>query len=169
MSFLLPEAGLLFWMLLSFGILFFVLYKYGFPVIISMIEARKRFIDEALTNAKEANERLKGVEAESRMILEKANEEQMRIIREAVTTKEQIISEAKKTAENEAARLLLEAREAIRNEKEDALRELRGQVAELSISIAGKVLRDKLSDEALGKEYINKLLDEALTVKENEK
>lgn len=169
MSFLLPEAGLLFWMLLSFGILFFVLYKYGFPVIISMIEARKRFIDEALTNAKEANERLKGVEAESRMILEKANEEQMRIIREAVTTKEQIISEAKKTAENEAARLLLEAREAIRNEKEDALRELRGQVAELSISIAGKVLREKLSDESLGKEYINKLLDEALTVKENEK
>ena len=169
MSFLLPEAGLLFWMLLSFGILFFVLYKYGFPVIVSMIEARKKFIDEALTNAKEANERLKGVEAESRMILEKANEEQGRIIREAVATKEQRVSDAKKTAENEASRLLLEARETIRNEKEDALRELRGQVAELSIAIAGKVLRDKLSDGALEKEYINKLLDEALTEKESKK
>lgn len=169
MSFLLPEAGLLFWMLLSFGILFFVLYKYGFPVIISMIEARKRFIDEALTNAKDANERLKGVEAESRMILEKANEEQVGIIREAVAAKEQIISDAKKKAEDEASRLLLEAREAIRNEKEEALRELRGQVAELSIAIAGKVLRDELSGSASEKEYINKLLDEALTENESKR
>ena len=167
MSFLLPEAGLLFWMLLSFGIVFFVLYKYGFPIITSMIDARKKFIDVALTNAKEANKRLKGIEEEGKMILENANNEQIRIIREAVKAKEYIISEAKKIAGDEAARMLEEARESIRNEKEEALRELRGQVAELSIAIAEKVLREKMSDGVAGKEYINKLFDEALSVKEN--
>ena len=168
MSFLLPEAGLLFWMLLSFGIVFFVLYKYGFPVITSMIDARKRFIDAALINAKEANRRLKEIEEESRMILDKANEEQLRIIREAVKAKEEIINEAKKTAGAEAARMLNEAREVIRNEKEEALCELRGQVAELSIAIAEKVLRGNLSEEKAGKEYIDRLLDEALAVKDKE-
>lgn len=169
MSFLLPEAGLLFWMLLSFGIVFFILYKYGFPVITSMIDERKRFIDEALANAKEADERLKGIEEQSRVILEKANEEQVRIIREAVQTRDKIVGEARKTAEEEASRMLDEAREVIRGEKEMALRELRVQVAELSISIAEKVLREKLSDEKAGKEYIDKLFDEALTVKDCEK
>ena len=43
-----PDAGLLFWMLLAFGVVFYVLYKYGFPIITSMIDARKQYIDEAL-------------------------------------------------------------------------------------------------------------------------
>ena len=166
MSFLLPEAGLLFWMLLSFGIVFFILYRYGFPVITNMIDKRKMFIDASLANAKEANKRLKGIEDESRAILKNANEEQVRIIREAVKAKEDIIREAKKTAEDEAARMLAEAREAIRTEKEDALRALRDQVADISISVAGKVLRENLADDAAAKEYVGKLLDEGLSVKE---
>ena len=47
MSFLVPDAGLLFWMLIAFSVVFFILYKYGFPVITSMIDERKKFIDEA--------------------------------------------------------------------------------------------------------------------------
>ena len=56
MSLLLPESGLLFWMLLSFGIVFAVLAKYGFPIIIKMVEDRKVYIDQSLQVAKEANE-----------------------------------------------------------------------------------------------------------------
>ena len=37
MSLLLPDSGLLFWMFLSFGIVFVILAKYGFPVIIKMV------------------------------------------------------------------------------------------------------------------------------------
>ena len=47
MSLLLPDSGLIFWMLLSFGIVFAVLAKYGFPVIIKMVEGRKTYIDES--------------------------------------------------------------------------------------------------------------------------
>ena len=41
MSLLLPDSGLLFWMLLSFGVVFVVLAKYGFPVITKMVEERR--------------------------------------------------------------------------------------------------------------------------------
>ena len=106
MSLLLPEAGLLFWMLLAFGVVFFVLYKYGFPVITSMIDERKKFIDEALDNAKIANEKLAGIEEQSRLILEKANAEQVRILREAVVARDSIVKEAQEKAELESAKII---------------------------------------------------------------
>lgn len=58
MSLLVPDSGLLFWMLLSFGIVFFVLAKYGFPVIVKMVNERKEYIDRSLVVAKEANEQV---------------------------------------------------------------------------------------------------------------
>ena len=155
MSLLLPEAGLLFWMLLAFGVVFFVLYKYGFPVITSMIDERKKFIDEALDNAKLANARLAGIEEQGRLILEKANDEQVKILREAVAARDKIIKEAQEKAESEGARMLAEAREQIRQEKEDALREIRAQVAELSIAIAEKVIRKELSDDKAHDAYMD--------------
>ena len=79
-----PDAGLLFWMLLAFGIVFFILYKYGFPVITGMIDERKRFIDEYLRSAKEANEKLANIKQESEAILKAAYDEQTRILREAL-------------------------------------------------------------------------------------
>ena len=58
MSLLLPDSGLLFWMFLSFGIVFVILAKYGFPVIIKMVEGRKTYIDQSLEVAREANAQL---------------------------------------------------------------------------------------------------------------
>ena len=55
MSLFTPDVGLIFWMLLSFGIVFFVLAKWGFPVITRMVDDRKRFIDQSLEAAREAN------------------------------------------------------------------------------------------------------------------
>ena len=62
MSLLTPELGLLFWMLLSFLIVFGVLAKFGFPVITRMVDRRRERIEEGLAAAKEATERLRGVE-----------------------------------------------------------------------------------------------------------
>ena len=76
MSLLVPDSGLLFWMLLSFGIVFFVLAKYGFPVIVKMVNERKEYIDRSLVVAKEANEQLANLKAEGETIMAKAHEEQ---------------------------------------------------------------------------------------------
>jgi F-type H+-transporting ATPase subunit b len=126
-----------------------------------MIDERKKFIDEALDNAKLANARLAGIEEQGRQILEKANDEQVKILREAVAARDKIIKEAQEKAESEGARMLAEAREQIRQEKEDALREIRAQVAELSIAIAEKVIRKELSDDKAHDAYMDSLLDEA--------
>lgn len=166
MSILLPDAGLLFWMLVAFGIVFFILAKYGFPAITSMIDERKRFIDEALDNAKAANARLADIQAEGEAMLKEARDEQMTILREAAAMREQIVKEAHDKAEEDTAKMLAEAKRAIEQEKEEALRDIRNEVASLSLSIAEKILRDKLSGDAAQQVYINKLVDEAIIEKD---
>ena len=162
MSLLLPDAGLLFWMLLAFGIVFFILYKYGFPVITGMIDERKRFIDDSLRSAKEANEKLANIKQESEAILKAAYDEQTRILREAAQIREQIINEA-------CVKGLAEVRTLIQHEKENAVREIRAQVAELSISIAEKVIRKELSTDAQQQDYTRRLVDEAVEAQDKEK
>lgn len=169
MSLLLPDAGLLFWMLLAFGIVFFILYKYGFPIITGMIEERKRFIDDSLRNAKEANEKLANIKQESEAILKAAYDEQTRILREAAQIREQIINEACAKAGDEGEKMLSEVRTLIQHEKENAVREIRAQVAELSISIAEKVIRKELSTDARQQEYTRRLVDEAVEAQDKEK
>ena len=106
MSLLLPDAGLLFWMLLAFGVVFFVLYKYGFPVITSMIDARKQYIDEALKGAKEANERIANVEQQCSALIEEARQKQVEILREATAAREQMIKEAREKADAESEKII---------------------------------------------------------------
>ena len=63
-SFLTPDFGLLFWMLIAFLVVFGILAKFGFPIIINMVEERKKYIDESLQSAREANEKLANIKAE---------------------------------------------------------------------------------------------------------
>ena len=120
-----PDAGLLFWMLLSFGVVFFVLAKWGFPVITRMVDDRKRYIDESLEAAREANEKLAHIKNESEAILKEAREEQAKILKEATLTRDRIIEEAREKARLEGQRLLEETRIQLNNEKEAAMRDIR--------------------------------------------
>ncbi len=165
MSLLNPDSGLIFWMLVAFGIVFFVLAKFGFPVIVGMVEKRKQYIDDSLKAAHEANERLVHIKEESESILAKAREEQANILKEAVETRKRIIQESKDQAGVEGNRILEEARKQIQKEKEDAIRDIRLQVSELSIGIAEKILRKNLDDEQKQNGLIDRLLDEASTIK----
>lgn len=160
MSLLLPDSGLLFWMFLSFGIVAFILVKYGFPVIIKMVESRKNYIDESLIIAKQAYEQMAIVKAQGETIVENARREQVKIMNEAAQTRDLLIKEAKDKASIEAVKLVAEARKQILIEKEDAIRDIRRQVAELSVDIAEKVLRGQLEKKEEQLNMINRLLDE---------
>ena len=98
MSLLTPDSGLLFWMIVSFGIVFVILSKYGFPVIIKAVEQRKAYIDNSLETARQANEQLANIQAEGARILAEAKEKQNAILKEAFAEKEQIIDEAHRKA-----------------------------------------------------------------------
>lgn len=164
-SFLTPDLGLLFWMFLAFVIVFGVLAKFGFPVITKMVEDRKKYIDESLQNARIANEKLSRVKIESEKLIQEAREQQDRILKEAMATQQSIISEAKSKAQVESNKLLENAKEQIQVEKENALREIRAQVADLSVNVAEKILLRKLDKTAEQDQFVERLVDEALASK----
>ena len=160
MALLLPESGLLFWMLLSFGIVVFILTKYGFPVIIKMVEERKTYIDESMLVAKQTYEQMAVVKAQGVALVDEARREQATILKDATVTRDLLIKEAKEKAGVEAAKIIDEARKQILAEKDDAIRDIRRQVAALSIDIAEKVIRGQLDKKDEQMVMINRLIDE---------
>ena len=155
-----PDAGLLFWMLLSFGVVFFVLAKWGFPVITRMVDDRKLYIDESLEAAREANEKLAHIKTESEAILKEAREEQAKILKEATLTRDRIIEEAREKARLEGQRLLEETRIQLNNEKEAAMRDIRRQTAEIAIGVAEKIMRNNLTTERQHMDLVERLVEE---------
>ena len=141
MSLLLPDSGLLFWMTLVFLVVFFILWKWGFPSIIKMVNERKEYIDESLAKAEEANLRLANIQKQGEELLMEAREKQAQILREASETRDTIVGQAQEKARDESARI-------------------RSQVAELSVQIAEKILHKELSTSAEQTQLINSLLDE---------
>lgn len=160
MSLFTPDIGLLFWMTLSFGIVFFILARFGFPVITRMVDERKRYIDESIEAAREANEKLEHIKAESEAILTKAREEQMAILKEAMETRDRIVAEAQEKARTEGARLMEEARQQIISEKEKSLRDIRRETGELAVAVAEKIIRRQLDGEHQQMELVKRLLEE---------
>jgi F-type H+-transporting ATPase subunit b len=160
MSLLLPDAGLLFWMLLAFGVVFAVLYKYGFPVITSMIDARKKYIDDALKEAKEANERIADIEEQCNGLVEEARQKQMEILREATAAREQIMKEAREKADAETEKIIAEAKREIEQQRTDAMNAVREEAAKVAVAVAEKILRKELAAQDRQQAYIEKLVDE---------
>ena len=160
MSLITPDFGLFFWMTIVFLVVLFILWKYGFPVIVKMVDERKAFIDESLKKAHEANERLANIQKEGESILQEAREKQAQILKEAAETRDAIVEKAQDKARSEGARLLDEAKAAIEQEKKAAIADIRQQVATLSVEIAEKVLKQNLKDDKSQMDLIDRMLDE---------
>ena len=156
-----PSTGLLFWMSVTFLVVLFILWKFGFPVITNMVKERKAFIDDSLRKAHEANERLANIQKESESILQEAREKQALILKEAADARDAIVEKAQEKARQEGARLLEDARIAIDQERKAAIADIRKQVATLSVEIAEKVLRQNLQGDKAQMDLINRMLDDA--------
>jgi F-type H+-transporting ATPase subunit b len=160
MDLLIPSTGLLFWMTITFLVVFFLLWKFGFPVITGMVKERQAFIDESLKKAHEANERLANIQKEGESILQEAREKQAQILKEAAETRDAIVEQAQTKARSEGARLLDEAKAAIEQEKKAAIADIRQQVATLSVQIAEKVLKQNLKDDKAQMDLIDRMLND---------
>ena len=160
MNLLLPESGLLFWMTIIFAIVFFLLAKFGFPVITGMVEKRTRRIDEAIGAAREAEERLKGLSAEQERMIAEARAEQARILQETAAERDRMLVQAQEQAREEAGRIMEETKARIAEEKDAALRDVRREVARLSVAVAEKIIRKELSDDRSQMELIDRIIEE---------
>jgi len=155
-----PDIGLIFWMLLSFLIVFFLLKKFAWKPILNMLHEREQNIEQALKTADKAREEIQKLQEKNERILNEARTEREKIFREAQEVKDKIISEAREQAGRDKDKIMDNARASIEAEKNMAIREIRLVAADLSVQIAEKILHRELSTDLKHKELIDQFVKE---------
>jgi len=155
-----PGIGLIFWMLVSFSLVLFVLGKYAWTPIMKGIHQREDTIEKALEAANEAKKEMLKLKAGNEQLLRDAKDERDALMRDARKVKEAILEEARAKANEEAARIMENARENIQFEKMAAINELKNQIATISIEIAEKLIGKELQNKKAQQELTEKLLKE---------
>ena len=155
-----PDIGLLFWMLVSFLIVFFLLKKFAWKPILNMLHEREDSIEQALKAADKARDEMEKLQVTNVRILNEARAEREKIFREAQEIKEKIIGEAHELAVKEKDKIMADTRASIETEKNLALKEIRNTAAELSVQIAEKLLLRELSNDQEQKELIERMIRE---------
>ena len=140
-------SSLIFWEIVSFGILLWILYKFALPPILEGLETRERKIRESIEQAEQnrasAEQRLKEYEKK----LQGAAQEAEGMLNEARQKAQRLLEENEQRIRTETERRKEEATQEIDRERRKALQDIRGQTAELAIQVAEKVLMRSLSDD----------------------
>ena len=160
MELITPGFGLLFWMIVSFLIVWVILKKFAWKPIINALKNREKSIENALRLADKAKAEMAKLQSDNQKILAEARLERDKLIKEAREIKDKIIEDAKGQAQEEIKKLMEGARISILNEKKAAIKEMKDQVALLSVQVAEKLIREKLSGASSQSQYIDTLLKE---------
>jgi F-type H+-transporting ATPase subunit b len=155
-----PGIGLIFWMTLSFGIVFFLLKKFAWTPILSMIKEREKSIEDALKAAEMAKEDLKLFQTQNEKLKNEARAERDELLKEARELRDKTIAEAKEKANEEANKILIAAKAEIIAEKTAAMNDIKTQVASLSVEIAERVIKAELANDDKQKKLVQSLLEE---------
>lgn len=153
--------GLIFWMTVSFLVVLFILGKFAWKPILAALGERERSIEDALNEAKKARAEIAAMNSQNEELMRAAREERESLLKEARDIRDREIATAKDKAKAEADTLLARARTDIQNEKNAAITEMKNQVAELSILVAERILKEKLGDATAQKALMDKVMSEA--------
>jgi F-type H+-transporting ATPase subunit b len=156
-----PEIGLIIWQLVVFLLLLFIMRKFAWRPIMSGLKTREFQIEDALRAAKDARDEMEQIKMDNEYLLYEARIERDQMIKDATDIANKIKEDAKTDTTKIAEEMLREARTTIENEKNAAKDEIRTLVSSLSLEIAEKVLREKLSDDKTQKALVEKYLKEA--------
>ena len=152
------SIGLFFWQTVIFIFLILLLKKFAWKPILDAVNEREEGIKNALLSAEKAKEEMASLQSDNEETLKKARSERDSLLKEAREIKQQLIDEAKSEAKNEAKKIISQAQETIQNEKNSAIVDLKNQVAGLSIDIAEKVLKEKLSNDKAQMQLVKDLV-----------
>lgn len=156
-----PGFGLVFWTVISFLILLFILRKFAWKPILGAVNSREESIKQALAAAEAAKREMENLHADNERILQEARLERENLLKEARELKNKIINDAREEAKLTTDKMIAQAQEAIESNKKSAIADLKNQVAELSIEIAEKVVKNELSDKAKQEKLVVDMLDKA--------
>ena len=156
-----PSFGLIFWMLIGFGILFFILAKFAWPIITNGIASRNKKIADQLEEAAKIHEEMQSLNKKHEEMMVQAKAERDAVLAEARKVSAELYDKAKQKAAAESQAMIEDAKKTIYYEKMKAMHELKNQIASLSIDIAEKVLRSELSDKQRAENIIHHELEGA--------
>lgn len=157
MNFVAPES-LIFWTTIIFLAFFFLLKKLAWKPILNAVKEREDSINDALLSAQKARLEMQNLKSDNERILKEARNERDAMLKDAREIREKLIAESKEEALKQSAKLIEQAKFTIENEKQAAIVELKNQVAELSISIAEKVIKEELSSKDRQLKVIGEML-----------
>lgn len=160
MELITPDIGLLFWMTVAFGIVFFVIAKFAFPIINGMLKKREEKINDALELAERTHKEMEQLQADNEALLKQAYEERANIINETKQICNSLIEDAKVKANEEKDRIIESAKASIEHEKMAATTEVKNQIADISLKVAEKILAKSLDSDKEQHDYISRLLEE---------
>lgn len=155
-----PDFGLVFWMFVGFAILFLILWKFAWPVILKSVDQRADLIDKGVEYAQNAKLQLDNAQNQAQQYVQQARAQQAEMLREADKMKNQIIEEARGAAQQEAQKVMDAARVSIQQQQKAAEKQFRDQVSQFALDIAQKVVRKDLADPKAQSQLVNTYLDE---------
>ena len=155
------SIGLFIWQTVLFLALLFLLRKYAWKPILNAVNEREEGIKKALESADNAKLEMENLQADNQKLLKEARLEREAMLKEARDIKNKMIEDAKGEAKTEANKLIAQAQAAIETEKKAAIADLKSQVANLSIDIAEKVVREELSNKDKQVKLVESMLGEA--------
>ncbi len=147
-------------MTISFGIVFFILAKFGFPVITKAVEKRQQHIAGSLEAARKAEEQLAALNKQAEAILDKAHEQRNSLLNEAEEQRKEMVLQAREKTAAEVQQKLKQAHDEIEESRRRVMAEARSDIAAISIKIAEKVLGEQLENADRQQALINRYLNE---------
>lgn len=155
-----PDFGLIFWMFVAFAVLFLILWKFAWPVILKSVDSRADLIDKGVEYAQNAKLQLDDARRQADQYLAEARRQQADLLRDADRLKTQIIEEARSAASVEAQKVMDAAKVQIQQQQKEAEHQFRNQVSEFALDIAEKVVKNQMADKKAQTKLVNSLLDE---------
>ena len=141
------DPGLFIWTIITFLVLVALLTKFGWQPLMQMLDARQEGIKKSLSDAENARRELEQLQQESSQIIRKARIEAESIISKSWSDAEKLREEMKQKARSEADAIVKESQRQIELETGRALRQIRSEVADLSVAIASKVIQRNVTKE----------------------
>ena len=154
MDLITPAFGLIFWQTIIFLVVLFVLGKFAWKPILGALQSREDSIDEALKSAEKAKEDMANLKTDNEKLLAEAKLERDKMLKAAAKLGEDLKDQAKEDARLIGDKMIDDAKASIESEKNDAIKEIKDQVVELSIQITEKLLKKNLSDDKSQQELI---------------
>ncbi|HEY5059514.1 MAG TPA: F0F1 ATP synthase subunit B [Gaiellaceae bacterium] len=139
--------GLMIWTIVCFLITLFVLKRYAFGPIQTMIDKRSEVIRHSVEDVEATREEAHRLLEEQRALLGQARGEAEQIIAEARKTRESMEQRMREETEAERQRRLEETRKEIAAETARALQQIRAEVAELTVEAASRVVGRTLDSD----------------------